>query len=134
MRWFRREKWDAERARELDAHLEIETAENVTRGMPAEEARLAARRKLGNRTLIREEIYRMNTITLLESIWQDVRYALRQFRRSPAFTAAAVLSLALGIGANTAIFSLLDQVLLRQPPVREPGAWHCLTGKVRYTA
>jgi predicted permease len=121
MRWFRREKWDAERARELDAHLEIETAENVTRGMPAEEARLAARRKLGNRTLIREEIYRMNTITLLESIWQDVRYALRQFRRSPAFTAAAVLSLALGIGANTAIFSLLDQVLLRQPPVREPG-------------
>jgi predicted permease len=119
-RFLRRRYWDEERSRELEAYLQIETDDNIARGMQPDEARLAARRKLGNPTRIREEIYGMNTVQYIESVWQDLEYAVRQLRRSPGFTAAAVLSLALGIGANTAIFSLLDQVLLRPLPVHDP--------------
>ena len=84
------------------------------------EARCAARRKLGNVTAIREEVYKMNTLGLIDVLWQDVRYSLRQLRLNPGFTLTALASLALGIGANAAIFSLFDQLLLRRLPVREP--------------
>jgi len=120
MRFFRRDRWDDERARELEAHLAIETDENVARGMNRAEARAAARRKLGNVTQIREEIYRMNTIGLLETIWQDLRHGLRLLRLNSGFAIVAILSLALGVGANTAIFQLLNAVRLRALPVAHP--------------
>jgi predicted permease len=116
-RFLRRNRWDDERARELEAHLAIETDDNLARGMSAADARAAARRKLGNVTQIREEIYRMNTVALLDTLWQDLRYGLRLLRLNPAFAAVAILSLALGVGANTAIFQLLNALRIRALPV-----------------
>jgi hypothetical protein len=125
MRWpafLRRRKWDEERARELDSYLEQETSDNIARGMSPDAARDASRRKLGNTTLIREEIYHRNSLPVLDTLVRHLRYAFRQLRRSPVFAIAAILSLALGIGATTAIFTLIDRILLRPLPVREPNA------------
>ncbi|HXZ18598.1 MAG TPA: ABC transporter permease, partial [Candidatus Acidoferrales bacterium] len=119
-RRFLRDEWEDERGREIEAHLEIETQENLARGMPPGEARDAARRKFGNVTLVREEIFYMNSLGTLETLWQDVKYAARLLRRNPGFAAAAILSLALGIGANAALFELLNAVRLRTLPVKNP--------------
>src|SRR3954471_2372132 len=117
MRFWRRSQWDDERARELEAHIAIEIDENLQRGMAPDAARAAARRKFGNATLVREEIYQMNTIELVDSVWRDLKHGGRLLRLNPGFALVAILSLALGVGANTAIFQLLDAVRLRTLPV-----------------
>jgi predicted permease len=118
-RFFRRRYWDEERARELEAYLEAETDENIARGMSPEEARYAARRKLGNTTLIREEIYRINSLGWLETLWQDLRYGLRQLKRNPGFTAVAVLTLGIGIGAAALVFGVVYGAILNPYPYRD---------------
>ena len=119
-RFLRRRYWDRERARELEDYLDTETADNIARGLPAAEARRAAYRKLGNPTRIREEIYDMNTVGLVESVAQDLRFGARLLRRNPLFAGVAILTLALGAGANTAIFQLVNAVRLRTLPVADP--------------
>jgi predicted permease len=105
---------------EMRAHLEMDIQQNLERGMSLEDARRAALRAFGNLTLAQERTRAVWGWMWLETLWQDLRYGWRSLRRTPGFTAAAVLSLALGIGANTAIFSMLDAVLLRSLPVRDP--------------
>src|SRR5262245_63707364 len=119
-RYWQRRRRDADVEREIASYIAIETDENIARGMTPAQAHDAALRKFGNPTRIREEIYWMNTIRPIDALWQDLRYALRVLRRDKAFAAAAVLSLALGIGANTAIFQLLETVRLRTLPVERP--------------
>jgi predicted permease len=121
-RFFRRDEADAEQREELDFYVDTTAQEYMERGMEPAEARAAARRKLGNPTQVREEVYRMNTLTFLEGLLRDARHAMRMIRTKPAFSAAVLLSLALGIGANTAIFSVVNAVLIRPLPYRGPDA------------
>jgi predicted permease len=120
-RFWQRQRRDADLRRELDAYLQQETADRMADGLPIDEARWAAARKLGNVTRIREEVYERNSLLTLETLARDAAYGLRVLRRNPGFACVAVLSVALGIGANASVFTLLDQVMLRPLPVDRPG-------------
>jgi predicted permease len=122
MQWWNRRKREQDIQRELDADLELETLERIEGGLSVEDARCAARRALGNSALLTEEVRGAWGWTFLDRLKQDVVYALRGMRKDPGFTATAVLSLALGIGANTAIFDLISTVMLRSLPVHDPQA------------
>jgi predicted permease len=111
---------DSEFDDEMRAHLRLLAERYVRQGMAPADAGQAARRQFGNVALLREERRNMQTIRWFESLCRDVRYGARQLRLHPLFTATAVLSLALGIGANTAVFTLLDQLVLRLLPVDQP--------------
>jgi predicted permease len=115
-RFLRREAADAEQQEELEFYVEVTAEEYVARGMSPEAARAAARRKLGNMTLVREEIYRMNTVTFADNTLRTARQTVRLLRTHPGFVLTVVLSLALGIGANTAIFSVVHGVLIQPLP------------------
>jgi predicted permease len=123
LRWqslFRKRRLEEELDEELRSHLEMLIEENLGKGMSSEEARYAARRSLGGVEQMKEVYREQRGLPMIETLFQDLRYGLRLLRRSPGFTVVAVLSIGLGIGANTAIFTLFDAVLLKSLPVKEP--------------
>src|ERR1700733_1035610 len=120
-RFFLRRRADAELAQEIDLYLAEEIDENLARGMSAEEARRRAYVKFGNPERVREGLWQQNTVKLIDDVWHDLKYAARALARSPGFTLIAVLVMALGIGANVALFTVVHSVLLNPLPYREPG-------------
>ena len=123
MRWrrfFHRTRDDADHASEFQSFLEAEIDDNLARGMSPEAARRTAHLKFGNPTALREQVYDMHGIGFLEALFRDTCHALRVLKGAPTFTAVSLLTLALGIGATTAIFTLVSGVILRPLPYPDP--------------
>jgi putative ABC transport system permease protein len=118
---FRRDRQERELAEELEAHFAMHVEENLTRGMNPAQAQREARLKFGGIDSAKEAMREGSSVITLQIMGRDLRYAVRGWRRNPGFAATAILSLALGIGASVAIFTLADNLLLRPLPYREPG-------------
>ena len=117
---FQSRRIDQELDAELRDHLERQVQSHLAAGLPPDDARHAALREFGNFPLIQEQVREMRRVNWIEDLWRDLGYAIRSMRRAPGYTAVAALSLALAIGANTAIFSLVNVLMLRDLPVRNP--------------
>jgi len=119
-RFVHRKKKDADLAEEMESHLAHEVEANIGRGLSPEEAGRQARLKFGNPDSIRESVWRYRSLPWIEDVWRDLRFALRSLAKVPGFTAIAILVIAVGIGANTAVFSVINTVLLKPLTYPEP--------------
>jgi predicted permease len=124
---FHKEEVEQEMDEELGGYLDAAVKEKMRSGMSADDARRAARVEMGSVEAVKEGIRSSGWEAVIETFWQDVCYSLRQLRRNPGFTAAVVITLALGIGANTAVFSLANALLFKDLPVRNPSQLVILT-------
>ena len=119
-RFFRRKRADAELAHEIDHYLTEEMNENLAQGMSGGEARRRAYVKFGNPQQVREGVWQKNTFSLIDNLLRDLKYSARTLTKSPGFAVVAILVMALGIGANIALFTIVRSVLLNPLPYHDP--------------
>jgi putative ABC transport system permease protein len=121
-RFMHRTKKDEDLAEEIESHLAHEQDENSARGLSSEEARRQARLRFGNPRAMRERVWRYRSFAVIDDAWRDLRFAVRSLGRTPGFTSVALLVIAVGIGVNTAVFSVVDAVLLKPLTYPDPQA------------
>src|ERR1700720_1746060 len=132
MRWWRPKSSERDLDRELRAHLELEAEDQQDSGLTPEQAGYAARRAFGNIAWTKEEVRHMWGWTNWDIFIQDIRYALRTLRKSPGFAATAILTLALGIGSSTAVFTVVDSIVLKPLGYRDSGSLVVAWERVRF--